>query len=189
MQRTAPGRLNTFLSRGSHSIRTGVRLYVSPLFAVPLLGRYLGGEPPADISSPKDICAKSPITVVETVHRGSLDSARFPRSPRSALSERRFGNFGREPPTPEESFEDVGLNDDDDTKPAPHQTQKKRGFFRFGSDPATETPSLSSQTMSRFLPGRKRGQSGQGSELGAMMSPALERPATATSLQEQEVRS
>ncbi|CCC06240.1 hypothetical protein SMACR_00457 [Sordaria macrospora] len=139
-----------------------------------------------------DISAKSPISPTtgdfSFAPRQSLDSARFPRMPRqSMLSERRFR---RDFPTPEESFEEVGLNDDkQQTQPA-----KKRGFFsKFGSDApehATGTPlkeKENGQAMSRFLPGRKRGQSGQGAEL----MPVADRPssATATALQEQEVQS
>ncbi|KAK1758244.1 hypothetical protein QBC47DRAFT_374047 [Echria macrotheca] len=166
-----------------------------------------------------DICAKSPVATIETAllpPRASLDSAaaasrqrfsssRFP--PRS-----RFGREEQQAPTPEESFEDVGLNDDSSfvgTKPA--APKKKGGFFsKFGggsdSAPAqaqavegTSGGSVSGQqqstsTMSRFLPlssGRKRGQSlsggGQGAELGAMGG---ERRAAGTVvLQEQEVQS
>ena len=87
--------------------------------------------------------------------RQSLDSARLPRLPRTAISDRRFE---REPPTEEEGFEDVGLNDDG----AKHV--KKKGFFsRFG-DGADSTGQAS--TGSRFhIGGRKRGQSGTGEEL------------------------
>ncbi|KAK1777364.1 hypothetical protein QBC45DRAFT_191158 [Copromyces sp. CBS 386.78] len=137
-----------------------------------------------------DISAKSPISPTtgdfSFAPRQSLDSARFPRMPRqSILSERRFR---RDFTTPEESFEEVGLNDDkQQTQPA-----KKRGFFKFGSDApehATGTPlkeKENGQAMSRFLPGRKRGQSGQGAEL----MPVADGPSTAnTALQEQEVQS
>lgn len=68
--------------------------------------------------------------------------------------------FERQPPTAEEGFEDVGL---DDTKQQP--PPRKRGFFSKFSD-APDRDASSSPTMSRFLPGRKRGQSGQGAELG-----------------------
>ncbi|KAK3330845.1 hypothetical protein B0H66DRAFT_545030 [Apodospora peruviana] len=163
-----------------------------------------------------DICAKSPVVGATTdpaPQRQSLDSAnaRFPRLPRSALYERRFE---REPPTPEEGFEDVGLNDDNKQQQRHAAPPKKRGFFsKFGqSDPAipantnqdVPSPTTSGgggiigvggnlQTMtSRFLPGRKRGQSiGQGAELGAMpVTAADNRPTSAvSSLQEQEVQS
>ncbi len=129
--------------------------------------------------SAQDISARSPIVAHDPAPRQSLDSARFPRLPRSAVSERRFEH---EPPTAEEGFEDVGLNDDQKQPP------KKRGFFaKFGSEPHphAETTPASTPTVPRFLmPGRKRGHSGsgQGSELGQM-----ERPQTAASM-EQEVQ-
>jgi hypothetical protein len=106
--------------------------------------------------------------------RQSLDSARLPRLPRSAVGERRFE---RQPPTAEEGFEDVGLNDEQN-KP------KKKGFFsKFGEQ--QEGGVTSPTTSSRFhLTGRKRGQSGQGAELGA-----IQRPATAGSKEVQEVSS
>ncbi|KAK3355934.1 hypothetical protein B0H65DRAFT_505756 [Neurospora tetraspora] len=139
-----------------------------------------------------DISAKSPISPTSPTTgnftfapRQSLDSARFPRMPRqSMLSERRFRrDFSN---TPEESFEEVGLNDDKQQA----QPAKRRGFFsKFGSDaPENATPlkeKENGQAMSRFLPGRKRGQSGQGAEL----MPVADRPSTATTLQEQEVQS
>lgn len=148
----------------------------------------------------QDISAKTPITT-DVAPRQSLDS-RFPRAPptSSLLKQqqqelRRFEQ--REPPTPEEGFEDVGLNDDSKHNVPP----KRRGFFsKFGTDVTTTTPvhhdltpstngGGNLQTMSRFLPGRKRGQSGQGAELGAMPISSAERPNTATSLQAQEVLS
>ncbi|KAK3363048.1 hypothetical protein B0T25DRAFT_526128 [Lasiosphaeria hispida] len=144
-----------------------------------------------------DISAKSPIVAVDPSPRQSLDSGRFPRLPRSALAERRFGHGHcgpYQPPTPEESFEDVGLNDDGKNhQQSQGQQPKKRSFFaKFGSDSAApEAPvaSANSQTMSRFLTGRKRGQSGQDAELGAIPSPISDRPMTENSLQEQEVQS
>lgn len=132
-----------------------------------------------------DISAKSPVVVIDSAPRGSLDSSRFPRLPRSSLNERRFGHFGQEPPTPEESFEEVGLNDD---KPSPQTQQppaRKRGFFsKFGGDHPTAdgAQGVHTQPLSRFIPGRKRAQSGQGDELSAMPSPV-----TANMLKEQEV--
>jgi hypothetical protein len=116
----------------------------------------------------QDISARSPVSVYDN-GRQSLDSVRIPRLPRSAMNERRFE---RQPPTAEEGFEDVGLNDD--------QTKhvKKKGFFsKFGDSDNTLSP-----TTSRFhLPGRKRGQSGTGEELGNM-----QRPGTASSTKDKE---
>jgi hypothetical protein len=73
----------------------------------------------------QDISAKSPVLAdTTTIGRQSLDSARMPRLPRSAIGERRFE---RQPPTTEEGFEDVGLNDEQ------KQAPKKKGFFaKFG---------------------------------------------------------
>lgn len=63
----------------------------------------------------------------------------------------------------EESFEDVGL---EDAKP------KKRGLFaRFAEttpDTADENSRPGSSHRGFHIPGRKRGQSGQGAELGNM---------------------
>ncbi|KAB5530437.1 hypothetical protein GE09DRAFT_391706 [Coniochaeta sp. 2T2.1] len=124
-----------------------------------------------------DISARSPIVQTDaSAPRQSLDS-RFPRLPyhRSSLAERR----PVVPATAEESnFEDVGLNDENRQPPA---QQKKRGFFsKFGGDDAETTaanaaggvqvqPQQHAGIASRLLGGgRKRGQSGQGAELGVM---------------------
>jgi hypothetical protein len=64
--------------------------------------------------------------------------------------------------TDEKRFEDVGLGDDD-VKP-----KKKSIFARFG-DTSSETPTSNRPSSSHLgfrIPGRKRGHSGQGSELG-----------------------
>lgn len=118
-----------------------------------------------------------------------MDSARFPRMPRQRLFER--GDFSTNV-TPEEAegegFEEVGLNDEkpQSQQQAPQQS-KKRGFFSKFSDnnnsnnshqenahsPAAASPTMSSRFS--ILPGRKRGHSGQGAELGY-----VERPRTAT---------
>lgn len=95
--------------------------------------------------------------------RTSLDS-RFSRvtSP-SAL----YANgFDKPESMEEEPFEDVGL--DDEVKP---QHPKKRGLFsRFGDFTTTTDPESKGNFphLNFHLPGRKRGQSGTGSELGAM---------------------
>jgi hypothetical protein len=124
--------------------------------------------------------------------RQSLDS-RFPRLPyhRTSLAEQ------RRPAVPttaveESNFEDVGLNDENSRPHQQQQQPKKRSFFsKFGSDendaPAngnvaqTQTQQhVGGGIASRLLGGsRKRGQSGQGAELGVM--PLSERPKTATS--------
>ncbi|KAK4039769.1 hypothetical protein C8A01DRAFT_46797 [Parachaetomium inaequale] len=173
-----------------------------------------------------DISAKSPVVITTTttdslLTRQSLDSSLrppsssssspfAPRFPRSSLSDQQ--RRWREPPTPEESetgdgegdaqegqegrFEDVGLNESEESKQQQGQVPaqvKKRGFFaKFGSDGSSsngggvgngngngtgtveESGSGAGTTaMARFLPpglgGRKRAQSGgQGAELGVM---------------------
>ncbi|KAM3071301.1 hypothetical protein ACMFMG_008892 [Clarireedia jacksonii] len=106
-----------------------------------------------------DISARSPISPIEAYSgRQSLDSARIPRMPRSAIGDRRFD---RQPPTAEEGFEDVGLNDEANKQ----QQTKKKGFFsRIGDD-------------AFHMPGRKRGQSGTGEELGNIPKPNNAPPA------------
>src|SRR4051812_21561064 len=97
--------------------------------------------------------------------RQSLDAARLPRLPRSAIGDRRFE---RQPPTAEEGFEDVGLNDEN------AKQVKKKGFFsKFGE---SSEPSSTSTTSRFHIGGRKRGQSGVGEELGS-----IQRPGTANS--------
>lgn len=122
-----------------------------------------------------DISARSPV-LPHDIGRQSLDSARLPRLPRSAVKERRFE---RQPPTAEEGFEDVGLNEE-------HKQVKRRGFFsKFGesSEPSPQTQTQT-QTSSRFhLPGRKRGTSGVGEELGS-----IQRPGTPNSKEGKEVK-
>ncbi|KAB8291304.1 hypothetical protein EYC80_009990 [Monilinia laxa] len=107
-----------------------------------------------------DISARSPISSIDG-GRQSLDSARLPRMQRSAIGDRRFD---RQPPTAEEGFEDVGLNDgaNDFTK----QTKKKGFFSKFGDE---ALPSF-------HMPGRKRGQSGTGEELGTFPKPGNATP-------------
>lgn len=101
-----------------------------------------------------DISARSPVLQAEGRPRQSLDSRVMPQ-PRHSTS------FGRPLPPPEEDFEDVGLNDD----PKP----KKRGFlsrFTDGDDSLDSRPTSSHHGF--HFSGRKRGQSGQGAELGSM---------------------
>lgn len=97
-----------------------------------------------------------------TTPRQSLES-RMANPARSAV--RGSGQLERPRPTEEETFEDVGLNDE--TKQPP----KKKGIFaRFGesseSPTATDSTRPGSSHRGFHLPGRKRGQSGQGAELG-----------------------
>lgn len=110
-----------------------------------------------------------------------MDSARLPRLPRQRLFERDTPAAVEEGEG--EGFEEVGLDDEDRRQnseqqlPPPPQL-KKRGFFSKFSDHSQENGGISpvaspSPTSTRFsiLPGRKRGQSGQGAELGFMEKP------------------
>jgi len=127
-----------------------------------------------------DISARSPIPdcTTETYPRQSLDARRSidarrsldvrrsRATPRSSMQQHRDSTD--QPAVPEEGFEDVGLNDE--PKPQP---QKKRGLFaRFGDnnnhsdDKKQEDRPTSSHHFS--LTGRKRAESGAGSELKPM---------------------
>ncbi|KAG9248807.1 hypothetical protein BJ878DRAFT_560929 [Calycina marina] len=117
-----------------------------------------------------DISARSPVPS-DNNGRQSLDSARLPRFPRSAIDSRRFD---RQPATAEEGFEDVGLNDE-------KQQAKKRGFFSRIGDSSTNSENTTSQPAEKsssgggiagrfHIGGRKRGQS-VGEELGSISRP------------------
>ncbi|MCJ1373241.1 hypothetical protein MMC20_004469 [Loxospora ochrophaea] len=123
-----------------------------------------------------DISARSPISQPENpLGRQSLDS-RTSRLPRSAVNG--SGRYATPQPTDEEGFEEVGLNDE--TKP------KRKSFFsRFGDavepSSADESSRPTSSHRGFHLPGRKRGASGQGAELGNINPPTKEesiRPTT-----------
>ena len=90
------------------------------------------------------------------------------RLSRSIANEKRVE---REPPTAEELFEDVGLNDE----PKP----KRKGLFsRFGDSLDMNSSSgLTSNSMhSGFhFTSRKRGHSGQGAELGRIEKPKADK--------------
>lgn len=116
-----------------------------------------------------------------------MDSTRFSRMPRQRLFEREFPTTATPEEAEGEGFEDVGLNDDkpQSQQQAP-QHSKKRGFFSKFSDnnnasqDTAQSPVASSPMTSRFsiLPGRKRGQSGQGAELGHVRMETREREMT-----------
>ncbi|KAI0124671.1 hypothetical protein BJ170DRAFT_469490 [Xylariales sp. AK1849] len=126
-----------------------------------------------------DITARSPVVFHDQAPRHSLESARYPRIGRSSIRDRAFD---REPPTPEEGFEDVGLNDE--SKQQPQQAPKKRGFFAKFADSQEPNAHSHNQGMSRFIPGRKRAQSGgQGAELGNM-----DRPKSSQSMEGEEMQ-
>lgn len=107
--------------------------------------------------SVEDISARSPALIPEARPRQSLDS-------RSAYQPRNSSTFVRPQPTAEEDFEDVGLNDE----PKP----KKRGFMSRLTDSGDAASGPDSRPTSSHhgfhIPGRRRGQSGQGAELGDM---------------------
>ena len=114
--------------------------------------------------TPKDISARSPIYQSDGMTpRQSLDSrSPYNRAMSANGAVQRNGPTSR--PKDDEEFEEVGLNDD--VKP------KKRTFFsRFGDSaeaaPGSDSGSRPNSSHHGFhLPGRKRGQSGQGAELG-----------------------
>jgi len=109
----------------------------------------------------QDISARAP-AVPSMAPRQSLDS-RMTGLPRTSST------FTRPLPTKEEEFEDVGLQDD--------QKPKKRGFlsrFTDSNDDATDARPASSHGF--HFGGRKRGQSGQGAELGDMRGSTDGRP-------------
>ena len=165
---TASATLSTFPSPANPLTRT-----VAPLYADNLSGCSEGVS-----DRQQDITAKAPVVVHEMPARQSLDSARFPRYPRSAVADRRI-DLESPPSELEEDFEDVGL-DDQKMQPPPH---RRRGFFSKFSDSHPQdsakdsNTSVNTTTTSRFLPlGRKRGQS-QSKEAGAELS-AMPRPGT-----------
>ncbi|KAL9621607.1 MAG: hypothetical protein Q9160_003999 [Pyrenula sp. 1 TL-2023] len=116
-----------------------------------------------------DISARSPVSQQEGFPtRASLDS-RSARLPRSAVN---GTTFEKPQSTQEEVFEEVGLNDEQ-AKP------KKKSFLsRFGEtvseSPPSGTENIKPSTSHHgfHLPGRKRGQSGAGAELGSIERPA-----------------
>ena len=114
----------------------------------------------------KDISARSPISPADgAMSRQSLDS-KSPYNRKINANGHGQNNRPKPNPTDEEAFEDVGLNDD--AKP------KKRTFFsRFGDSaeaaPGSDSGSRPTSSHHGFhIPGRKRGQSGQGAELGSI---------------------
>jgi hypothetical protein len=87
------------------------------------------------------------------------------RLPRSAVN----GSTFEKPGATDEAFEDVGLNDE--AKP------KKKSFLSrtFGESAVDTNPNVTGNATASHhgfhLPGRKRGQSGKGAELGAIEKP------------------
>ncbi|KAE8374505.1 hypothetical protein BDV26DRAFT_269890 [Aspergillus bertholletiae] len=110
-----------------------------------------------------DISARSPINYSDAMpSRTSLDS-RFPRLPSSYAR-----GLGKQPTSmEEEQFEDVGLDDDNEAKP------KKKGIFSRLGEFTNDNQTSSNSKLGFHIPGRKRGQSNVGSELGSMKSPPI----------------
>lgn len=77
--------------------------------------------------------------------------------------------------TVEEAFEDVGLDDQKQQHQQHSPHPRKRGFFsKFSDEKEKEKDAATQGPVSRFLnTGRKRGQSGQGAELGNMEQPKV----------------
>lgn len=118
----------------------------------------------ADSTRTQDISGRSPVLRGDSFpSRTSLDS-RAMRLPRSSVN---GSTFEKPQSTEEEGFEDVGLQDE--SKP------KKKSFLsRFGesaSDTHSSTGDTGKSHFGLHLPGRKRGQSGQGAELGHIERP------------------
>ena len=160
----------------------------------------------------QDISARSPVPQQEAFSpRHSVDSGRALRSPpqhqsprfhRKSLSrhhgdrpQSRSAQYPAEEEVVEDgAFEDVGLNDESGKAAAP----KKKGIFsRFGDNTAPATaPEVagdaarptSSHRGFHLLPGRKRGQSGQGAELGSIDQPMTEKDATKSKPEDGVVR-
>ncbi|KAJ5185513.1 hypothetical protein N7491_006621 [Penicillium cf. griseofulvum] len=121
-----------------------------------------------------DISARSPIIHPDAgPSRTSLDS-RFSRLTPSGTHS---NSFTKPDPMEEETFEEVGLNDE--AKP------KKKSFLaRFGdstNDAQSSGPKSSTSSFNFHIPGRKRAQSGVGSELGSVKgNPSTPVPADET---------
>ncbi|EXJ85905.1 hypothetical protein A1O1_06274 [Capronia coronata CBS 617.96] len=112
-----------------------------------------------------DISGRSPIVLTDSFNsRTSLDSRPSTRFPtRSTLNSTTF----EKPTAEEEGFEDVKLNEE------PKQQPKKKSFLsRFG-DSSSDAAPVKEDGKHHFhlLPGRRRGQSGTGSELGEISRP------------------
>jgi len=120
----------------------------------------------------QDISARSPVLPQELHPRARRSLDAIPRLPRSAIGERRFD---KQPPTAEEGFEEVGLNDENKQP----QSKRKSFFSKFGDDHDTPPQSPNTSTSRFHLPGRKRGQSGQGAELGEISRPGTANTAIA----------
>ena len=115
------------------------------------------GKPTNTELHSQDISARAPVNQ-DLPARQSLDSARLPRRTHAPPSHR----LPRRVPTTEEgAFEEVGLGEPAPSQQAPPGGQRRGLFSMFeGQDSGSGSPAVS-----RFLPGRRRNQSGQGAEL------------------------
>ncbi|EDU40143.1 predicted protein [Pyrenophora tritici-repentis Pt-1C-BFP] len=132
-----------------------------------------------------DISARSP--VVDNIHetyprqsldarrsvdtRRSLDVRRSRATPRSSMQQSRSSESHDQ--LPEEGFEEVGLNDEPKPQPKKRSIFSRFGDNSHGNDKAEERPSSSHHFS---LTGRKRAESGAGSELKPMPRPASDMP-------------
>lgn len=77
------------------------------------------------------------------------------------------GSFEKPESMEEECFEDVGL-EEEEAKPKKKSLLSRFGDFSSDSQTSDSSPKSSQSHLGFRLPGRKRGQSGGGSEMGAM---------------------
>lgn len=122
-----------------------------------------------------DISARSPVFQGDSKPRSSLDSRTFLGPPRNSNSFRRPlevpGTQQEEEP---DRLEDVALDD-----PKPQQNKKRSMFSRLmESESQSERPGSQDggKTPWHHFGGRKRGQSGQGAELGSIPKREVESP-------------
>lgn len=124
-----------------------------------------------------DISARSPIIgLAEPSTRQSLDSTRFSRPHQPPFTDRVAKT---EPNAEQDDFEDVGLDADADID----SSRMKRKFFSLfeSQDGGSLHPPPGPGGVSRFLPSRKRAQSGTGAELRPMGPPTMaQEPAVLT---------
>ncbi|RMZ89364.1 hypothetical protein DV736_g3407, partial [Chaetothyriales sp. CBS 134916] len=120
-----------------------------------------------------DISGRSPILHADSyTSRTSLDSRSLYLS-RPALNGSTFRKPGE---IRDDGFEDVKLNDD-----ASRQQPKKKSFLsRFGDTNSHDSSGTEQKSLGFHIPGRRRGQSGSGQELGAVQRPDCKAKAEVT---------
>ena len=138
-------------------------LIADPLYVLLVIFLLVTPFVASNVDLAQDISARSPVNYPDSFpSRTSLDS----RVSRITSSAMQSTTLEKPDAMEEEVFEEVGLNDE--AKP-----KKKSIFARFG-DSSNDAPSSGNKTSTSFgfhIPGRKRGQSGGGSELGAIQAP------------------